>query len=261
MTKTSFDRSILVPIGIGTFSVLGICLVLLTGYLGQPQANIPAGQTTTPFKYLFLGTETFATEPELKTSTPEELFKEASTASGPPSAIMTPTKISSTQGQTTDASIGIPTQVQTNVASTGIATQTNTITSNNTPGSTPTPTFDATKAFTAGKYDDTAPLLDYAGDWVNELYVTGAYQETIYLSLEIAGTVKFKFIGKQIIVGYLGDTDFGTVAITIDNVQYVLDQSIGSEWVSPQLTPGGHSVIIRHESGDLANLDYINILE
>jgi len=243
MTKTIFDRGILIPIGIGTFSVLGICLALLIGYLDQPQADVPAEQTTTSFKYLFLGTETLTPNPELETEPPEELFKEAPTTSATPSIIINPT-----QEKITPTSISAP-------------IQTNTLTSNNASNSTPTATFDETTALTAGKYDDTTSLLDYDGDWVSELYVTGAYQETLYFSLEIAGSVKFKFVGKQIIIGYLGDTDFGTVAITIDNAKYALNQSSGSEWVSPQLTQGGHSVIILHESGDLANLDYINILE
>ena len=247
MTKTILDRGILIPIGMGTFSVLGICLVLLIGYLNQPQTDIPVEQTTTPFKYLFLGTETLAIDPELETSTPEELVKEAPTASATPIIIMTPTSVSA-QEQITTTSISVP-------------LQTNTLTSNNTPGSTPTATFDETTALIAGKYDDTASLLNYDGDWISELFVTDAYQETLYFSLEIDDSITFKFLGKQIIFGYLGDADFGTVTITIDNVKYTLNQSSGSEWVSPQLTQGVHSVIILHESGDLVNLDYINVLE
>ncbi len=245
MTKAIFDRGILIPIGIGTFSILGICLVLIVSFLDRPQTDVPAEQTTTPFKYLFLGTETLVISPVLETSTPEELFKEAPTSSATPIIIIT-----TTQEQITSTSISAP-------------IQTNTLTSNNTPGSTSAPptTFDETTALIAGKYDDTAPLLDYDGDWVSESSVTGSYQETLYFSLEIDDKIKFNFVGKQIIIGYLGDTDFGTVAITIDNIKYTLDQSSGSEWISPQLTQGVHSVIILHESGELANLDYVNILE
>jgi len=243
MTKTIFDRGILIPIGIGTFSVLGICLILLIGYVNKPKADVPVEQTTTPFKYLFFGTETFAVTPELETSTPEERFKGLPTASETPTTIIT-----LSQEQITPTSVSVP-------------TQTNMLTSNNSIGSTPTATFDETTVLTAGKYDDTAPLLNYDGDWSSELFIDNAYQGTLYISLEIADSMKFNFVGKQFIIGYIGDTDFGIVEITVDNAKYMLDQSSGSEWISPQLTQGVHSVIILHKTGDLANLDYINILE
>ena len=243
MIKKIFDRGFLIPIGIGTLSILGICLVLMIGYLGQPQKAIPTEQTITPFKYLFLGTETFAINPELETSTSKEAFKEASIASATSTITIT-----SIQEQTTSTSIGTP-------------TQTHTVTSNNTLGLTTTATLDETTVLTAGKYDDADRLLEYEGDWISELFVTDAYQETLYFSLEIDDRVTFNFVGKQFIIGYLGDSDFGTLTITIDNTKYTLNQSSGTEWISPQLTQAVHSVIILHESGELANLDYITILE
>jgi hypothetical protein len=239
------DISILIPIGIGTFSILGICLALLIGYLNRPQTDIPVEQTAAPFKYLFLGTETLTPDPELETATPEDIFTEEPTASATPVALITPT--------------------QNDFPSTPvIPTLTSIFTGNATPipTSTPTsiPTDEETFTLEAGKYDDTNSYLEYDGDWVSELFVEGVYQETVYISTEIANSVTFTFTGKQVIIGYLGDVDFGTAAITIDNDEFTLDQSDGSEWVSPQLTQGNHSVVIIHESGDFVNLDYIQIL-
>jgi hypothetical protein len=227
------DISILIPIGLGVFSAVGICLALLIGYSNRPQAAIPIEQTATLFRYLFLGTETLTPDPTLETSTPEEVFTEEP-----------PALITSTQDELSSAPV--------------IPTQTRALAGNSTPA--PPPTVDTTSAFAAGKYDDTNSYLEYNGDWISELFVDGVYQETLYISAEIANNVTFTFAGKQIIIGYLGDVDFGTIAITIDNDEFTLDQSDGSEWISPQLTQGNHSVVIIHESGDFVNLDYIQVL-
>ena len=240
------DISILIPIGIGAFSIMGICLALLIGYLNRPQTDIPVEETVAPFKYLFLGTETFTPDPGLETATPEDIFTEEPTASVTPVALIT-----ATQNDFPSASV--------------TPTQTSIFTGNATPIPTSTPTSlpaDDEETFTleAGKYDDTNSYLEYDGDWVSELFVEGVYQETLYISTEIANSVTFTFTGKQVIIGYLGDIDFGTIAITIDDDEFTRDQSNGSEWVSPQLTQGNHSVVIIHESGDFVNLDYIQIL-
>lgn len=241
------DISILIPIGIGAFSLLGICLALLIGYLNRPQTDIPVEQTAAPFKYLFLGTETLTPDPELETATPEDVFTEEPTASATPVALITATK------NDFPSTPVIPTQTR---ALTGNATSTP-----NIPAPTSIPTDDEeTFTLEPGKYDDTNSYLEYDGDWVSELFVEGVYQETVYISTEIANSVTFTFTGKQVIIGYLGDVDFGTVGITIDDDEFTLDQSDGSEWVSPQLTQGNHSVVIIHESGDFVNLDYIQIL-
>jgi hypothetical protein len=241
------DISILIPIGIGAFSVMGICLALLIGYLNRPQTDIPVEQTAAPFKYHFLGTETFTPDPELETATPEDVFTEKPTASATPVVLITATQ------EKFPSSPAIPTQTS---IFTGNATPIPTHTSI----STSLPTDEETFTLEAGKYDDTNSYLEYDGDWVSELFVEGVYQETLYISTEIANSVTFTFTGKQVIIGYLGDIDFGTIAITIDDDEFTRDQSSGSEWISPQLTQGNHSVVIIHESGDFVNLDYIQIL-
>ncbi|HAV78689.1 MAG TPA: hypothetical protein DCX53_15175 [Anaerolineae bacterium] len=124
----------------------------------------------------------------------------------------------------------------------------------------PVTTLDETTIL-AGKYDDTDARLDYTGDWVSELFVSGAFKETLYISPEIGDSMTFTFFGKQLILGYKSDTGFGTLTIKIDNSEYSLNQLTGSEWVSVQLSQGVHSVTVLHKDGDFVSIDYINIIE
>jgi hypothetical protein len=234
MDKQPFiDRGLLIPIAISVFSIFGIGIALLIVYLDKPQAEISAGPTVTPFKYLLLATETGVPDPELETAPPEEIFTEEPE----PESFVFPTVV--------------PPQINTRV-------------NNPLPG----PIASSTTAVTAtvavlsviDRYDDADPRLEYDGDWVNETNVGNAYQGTLSVSNTIDNDLIFTFVGQQIIIGYLGKPGLGSLTLSIDDNDFQLDQSAGKEWVSPQLDNTEHFVIIIHESGASVNLDYINIL-
>ena len=55
--QLSFDRSLLIPIGVGIFAVLGICVILVSGRLNPTPAVVEEVPTATAFQYAFIGTE------------------------------------------------------------------------------------------------------------------------------------------------------------------------------------------------------------
>jgi len=237
MDKQPFgDRSLLVPIAIGVFSILGIFVILLSVYLDKPQAVVSATRTVTPFKYLLLATETGvpgpeaeATDPELVVTGPEQTFTEEPeqefptfSAAGPP------------QGTTSANSLLRVTQA--------------------------VPATTAAALSVRERYDDADSRLEYDGDWINETGVANAQQGTLTVSNAIGNDLVLTFVGQQIIIGYLGGSDLGSIVISIDDDEFQLDQSTGKEWTSPQLPNTEHFIIIVHDSGDTVNLDYINVL-
>lgn len=229
--QSSVYRSILIPIGISFFSVLGICLALLIVYLDKPQAVISMDQTITPFKYLLLATETRAPGSE------EVFLKEPNS----PTFAITPEE---------ESLIISATPLQINALGT-----------NSSSISTVTPTIEETELVVVDQYDDADTRIDHDGSWVSETDVENAYQETLHVSNTVGNDAVFSFVGRQIIIGYQGGVGLGTIIIYIDDAEFQLDQSAGTEWVSPQLVVGEHFVIIIHESGASINLDYINILD
>jgi hypothetical protein len=234
MDKRPFiDHSLLIPIGISIFSLAGILAIFLTVYLDKPQVAVPTAPTPTPFKYLLLATETLIPDPAAETAPPEETAPDGSTGpvEGDPSEedfLTFPTEESSGE----DPLLRSATTPETSTDALNIV----------------------------DRYDDADPRLDYDGDWISETNVANAYQRTIFVSNMIGNDLILSFIGQQIVIGYLGEPDLGSMTISIDDDEFQLDQSVGKEWISPQLDNGEHFVIIIHESGDSVNLDYINIL-
>ena len=55
--QPSFDRSLFIPIGVGIFALLGICVILASGRLNQTPAAVEEIPTATAFQYAFIGTE------------------------------------------------------------------------------------------------------------------------------------------------------------------------------------------------------------
>lgn len=220
-----FYNSIFIPIAISIFSVTGIILILLNVYFEQPNTSAEATPSPTPFKYLLLATETGVPDPsEIR----------------PTETIYTPPP---------------PTEAELSVESSNTDSP-----PTNTPlGVTSAPTIDEALIFTEGIYDDIDERIMYEGDWVNEIVET-AYGETLFVSTTIGDTASFTFIGTQLQIAYLEDASLGVVIVRIDEVEYSLDQSSGSEWLSPELPFGEHSALLIHESGDVILLDYINIL-
>ncbi len=231
MDKQPFiDRSLLIPIAISVFSILGIIVVLLTVYLDKPQAVVPATRTATPFKYLLLATETHTPDPDLATPSPEEIPTEE-------------------PGQ------------ELRLFPTVAPSQVNVPANNNT---LQVPIITSTTAAAAWsvreRYDDADSRLEYDGDWLSETTIGNAYQGTLSVSNTIGNDLILTFVGQQVIIGYLSGPDLGSITISLDDDEFQVDQSVGKEWASPPLDNTEHFVIIIHESGATVNLDYINIL-
>ncbi len=229
----TIDRGIIAPIGIGILSAAGIVLISLIVYFDEPQASSLADPTTTPFKYLFLATETHTPETEAKLVTPT-VIATGESSNGESAAIASPALVVTPNDESLPKT-------------------------NATPTATNTPAIDLNSVFIEGKYDDIDERVVYEGSWINEI-VESAYGETMFISTATGNTATFTFIGAQLQIGYLADPTFGMVLVSIDGIEYPLDQSNGSEWLSPKLQFGEHSVILTHESGELAVLDYIVIL-
>lgn len=226
------DRGIFIPIGIGILSITGIILILLTVYLDQSKASAVSSPSPTPFKYLLLATETLTpelVEADIPENTPSE-EEEASSAT-PPAAPDFSVTLANTDALATNASPGVTSTLSINDAS----------------------------VFTEGMYDDIDERIAYTGSWINEI-VESAYGETMFISTTTGDTAAFTFIGTQLQIGYLADPTFGTAIVSIDGVEYSLDQSSGSKWLSPELPFGEYPVILTHENGELIVLDYINII-
>ncbi|MBN2119393.1 MAG: hypothetical protein JW730_22670 [Anaerolineales bacterium] len=232
------DRSVLLPIGISVFSIVGILIIFLTVYRDTSQAVVPADPTATPFKFLLLATETPTPDPALETAPPEEIFPDES-AGLPP--MNTPEEELS----------AFPTEA---------SSQSNPAVNNPPPGSTTAQAGSSAQLNIIDTFDDADPRLQYDGDWISQTGVGNASQGTLFVSNTIGSDVTFLFFGQQIIIGYLSEPGLGFISISIDDNEFQADQSAGSEWTSPQFSDEEHFVIIIHESGDSVNLDYINIL-
>ncbi|MGZ9166348.1 MAG: hypothetical protein ACXW4U_14345, partial [Anaerolineales bacterium] len=242
MDKQSFrDRGLLIPIGISVFSILGILIALLIVYFDKPAVVASPGPTATPFKFLLIATETSVLDLDTETPLPEVMFTEEPTEpiliNTPEAGFPTPS-IDTTPVPPILASVTPP-----------ISNATSDATSSATSSITPTIATPASNA--ADRLDDRDPLLDYGvgSSWVSETNA-GAYQQTLTVSNEIGNDVIFDFVGQQVIIGYLGASGLGQITIYIDDNEFLLDQSVGRQWVSPQFANEEHFVFLIHEDGD-----------
>ncbi len=112
-SKPTLDRSTLLPILLGVFSLFGILLVFLLGRVTSGRNNVPAPDTATPFKYQLIGTE-----PGISTSEPiteEPLFGDETaipdTSQGPPGLQVT--AIQGSSGGSGSSSGSNPTRTRT----------------------------------------------------------------------------------------------------------------------------------------------------
>ena len=246
--KPYLERSLLIPIGIGVFSIVGILIVGLIAYRNAPQPVAPVVQTATPFQYILLATETSVAIPGIETPLPQE------TSAGEPAGPISP-PTSPVGGPI------FPTEAPPQVLILPTSTFQNSIPApSNTPATlTNTPTAGAALGVTQ-KYDDTDQIFDYDINWEPQTGNANAYQGTLMVSDIIGNAVIFNFEGQQIIIGYLGGPDLGSITISIDDEEFLLDQSAGNKWISPQLPNEEHFVILFHEEGDLINLDYVEVV-
>jgi hypothetical protein len=235
--RLAVDREIIIPIGIAILSIIGIVSMALIYFIRKPQAELPPEATSTPFKFLFLGTLTSTQAP----TTVAQSHKDTSPT--------VPATLTIEMSQSTDQALTPTPKTRSGNAATSAST---------TPSETITPTSTATTS-SAIKIDDFDDSILYVGGWVNET-VAAAYEETLSISIFIDDTATFTFTGAQFIIGYVADSDLGTMTITIDGKAQSLNQSTGSEWASPKLSLGDHSVTLTHASGEIIYLDYITIL-
>lgn len=237
--KPPFDRSLIPPLLFGAFSIFGICLVLLLARLSEFRPALSVESTATPYQYLFLGTE-----PGIATITEEPLPTAAPDKKKTPTPRRTPTKTSKAPTQTEGSIVELASPTRTPVRS-----------------FTATPTTASSAPLNPGSYDDTDARFDYTGIWIQQNNVSGVFKNTLHVSNTLDNFVTFRFIGEQIRISYQSGPGLGTIRINIDGLEIDHDESADvvsqSEWISPLLINGTHTVTIVHLSGGSINLDMI----
>jgi hypothetical protein len=244
--QPSFDRSLLIPIGVGIFAVLGICVILASGRLNETRAIVEEIPTSTAFQYAFIGTEPAITTVTLEPS--QEISPTVQDAvTEPPVAFETPTF----------SPPATPNLIATNTLASLITLPP--LANTSTPSRTPTSA--STAPFGAGTYDDTDSRFVYTGDWDRQNNVTGAYQNTLHVSGTLGDSIKFFFIGNELRIFFQAGPSLGTIRLTLDSTSYVMNEASTStqsyEWALPATSAGTHSVTITHESGGGVNFDAI----
>ncbi len=235
-----FDRGILLPIGVGIISLIGICVILVVGRITAARANVQELPTATAFKYALVGTE-----PAITTVTLESSQLAPPAATEPPAIFMTSTR----------TPISTPTRLQLVTVSPGSST--------NTP--TRTPTSASAAPLNEGTFDDVYDHLFYTGDWDAQGSVPGAYKNTLHISGTLGDVVSFQFIGQELRVFFQAGPSLGVIRLNLDGTNYDMNETNSStqtyEWVLPSVTNGTHTVTITHLSGGSVNLDEIIIPE
>ena len=239
--QPSFDRSLLIPIGVAVFSVIGICVILLMGRLTASRAVVEEVPTATAFQYAFIGTEPAVSTVTL--GTPDETGGEEIPTVAPVNPTIPP--------QNT------PANVPTNTAPPIITLPP--LVDTNTP--TRTPITASTAPFGPGTYDDMDSRFIYTGNWDRQTSVFGTYQNTLHVSGTLQNSVTFRFIGNELRVFFQSAPSLGTVRLTLDNNNYDMNQSGSTtelfEWVLTASNAGTHMVTITHTSGGSVNFDSI----
>jgi len=243
MRKTFVESGLIIPLILGFFSMIGLCVVVIYGVLINSRQAIPPADTETPFHYIYLGTEPGALEPTLEeTATP--LVTKAARATKTPKTSKTPRP--------------------SPIVLTALPTNTSVSLFTNTPSRTPTPASTATPGG-VNIYDDTDFRLVFSGNWVAQSNLPGAYQGTLHVSDTVGDSVTFTFVGQQIKVRYQAGPSLGTVTITLDSLGFDLSESESAtdikQWVSGALVRGTHTVVITHVSGGSVNIDSISITD
>ena len=250
--QPAIDRSLLFPIFIGGFSVVGIIVVLLIGRALNSPAAVPVTPSATRFQYLFLGTEPAITTPLVEGSdavTTEELTAEPGVIT-PGFASPTPPSVSTVS---TSVILTPSTPIQTPIGGTQPT---------GTPIQLGTATATLSSPVAANTYDDTDSRLAYTGNWLPRDNVSGAYQSTLHVSDTAGNSVRFTFTGQEIQLFYQPDPSFGIITITFDNdtlgIPFTQTQSNGV-WVYTLETAATHTVVIIHTGGGSVNIDKLVI--
>lgn len=235
--QSSFDRALLIPIGVGVFSLIGICVILIAGRITNLRGSVEEVPTATSFQYALIGTE-----PLVLTVTDAGPVEELPTFTPRATPILLATRT---------ATQFVPIVTLATVAPT------------TTPSRTPTTASAA--PFGAGTYDDLDQRFVYNGEWIRQSAVTGAFQNTLHISDSLGSAIFFRFIGQELRVFFQAGPSLGVIRLNLDGTNYEMNQSSPStqvfEWVLPGVSNGTHIVTITHLSGGSVNLDYIIVPE
>jgi len=237
MEDKPLDRSLMIPILIGAFSVAGILLILLVLRVTANRAAPDAIATSTALQFQFLATEPGIVYPTVPPA-------------GSPTASPSPTEFTLvTEGPT--ATSELITFFTVTAASGG----------NQNSSASITPTFQPI----GRTYDDSDFALNYTGNWIGQSGVSGVYLNTLHLSNAIGDAVQLSFVGQKIRILYQAGPSLGVVAIRFDGIDFVLDQSAtetqSGEWESPLLILSSHTLTITHISGGSINIDSIIVVD
>jgi len=225
--RSLLDREMFLPLLLGGLSVIGIGAVFVFARMSETRDVVPAADTATPFRFVYLGTE-----PGLSTLTPE--------ATGTPIPTVTELVLPPGSFATATDVVFLPTGQPSR-----------------------TPTASPTISSVLSKVDDTYFELLYDGDWEDQSDVTGTYQNTLHISFKVGSSVSYTFTGQQVIISFQSGPSLGRISITLDGLVFEIDQSSSNtelvNWQSAVLVRGTHTVVIEHLSGGSVNLDSITI--
>jgi hypothetical protein len=242
MNNQPFDRTLLIPIGVGVFSVIGMCVILVAGRVTALRGSVQENPTATPFKYAMIGTE-----PILVTATNDGLEE--------------PPTVTFAADFPTFAPPETPIVLATNTLASIVTLPT--LASTNTP--TRTPASGSTPPLGAGTFDDDYPSMVYNGNWTRQTSVSGAYQNTLHVSTALGNSIAFRFIGRELRVFFQAGPSLGVIRLNLDGSNYDMNEASSStqtyEWVLPSVANATHNVTITHLSGGSINLDYVIIPE
>jgi hypothetical protein len=228
--KPSFDRELILPILLGGLSIMGIGVVFVMSRLSDDRQPAPPAPSETPLRFVYLGTE-----PGLSTLTPE----------------------------VTDTPVPTATELALSPVEFSSPTVTSVVLSTSLPQSTSTYTPSPTIASVLSKIDDTYFELLYDGNWDSQSNVENTYQNTLHISFSVGNSVSYTFTGQQVVVSFQSGPSLGTVSITLDGLEFTVNQSSSStqlvNWQSAVLVRGTHTLVITHLSGGSVNLDSISI--
>lgn len=239
--QSAINRELLIPVLIGGLSVVGIVAVLMIGRARNAPAEVALTPSSTPFQYVYLGTEPAITTLVVEGSELPPSEEPITEEPAPEAPIILPTV---TRRASTPI---ILTQPNTTRAATG------------TPSRAPTVTRTST-ASAANTYDDTDSRLDYSEGWISQTGVIGAYQGTLHISDVANGkSVTIQFSGQEIFFYYQLAPSFGTVTIYLDDDPLALttvnQAQGGGVWHYILESAKTHEIRIEHTSGGSVNID------
>lgn len=251
--KPNFDRALIIPLALGVFALFGICLVLLLGQLSSFRSVSVISETSTPFKYLLLGTE-----PGFTTLTPDDSAADNEATSEP---TVTPFNLDFLRPTPTDEAgeFDKPSSAQTSTTVPSKPTKPSSVLTSTVP-SKPT-TSPSNAPLNPGTYDDFDAHIQYEGNWIEQVDVPDVFEDTLHVSNILNNSLSFRFIGEQIRIFYQSGPGLGAIRINIDGAEFDIDESADvveqEEWPSLRLINGTHTVTITHLSGGAVNFDAV----